>query len=382
MDAFLVLNAGSSSIKYALYACENGAVVTRGLIDRIGLGPEHHSAGATAPLPVAKDATHGEVLDWLAQRLLQDSADLRIIAAGHRVVHGGMKYDHPIRLTPKIIEDLRTLTPLAPGHQPHNLAGVEAIGAIWPDIPQIACFDTAFHRSQPRVAQLFALPRELAEEGIIRYGFHGLSYDFIAQTMQSVIGARARGRVIVAHLGHGASLCAMVDGVSQATTMGFTALDGLMMGKRCGALDPGVVFHLMRSHDMGAAEVEKLLSKHSGLLGVSGLSDDMRDLLADQSPEAQEAIELFAYRAATQMGAMAAAIGGVDAIIFTGGMGENAAPVRAAILARLTWLGLELDAAANAQNAPRITTDGAVNAYVMATDEEAVILKSLMEGPK
>lgn len=373
--AVLVINAGSSSIKYAIYeARPSGVCLAKGLIDRIGLGPEHHSENRSETLPMAPDATHAEVLEWLAAQLQTRFADVQIVAGGHRVVHGGPEYSDSLRLTPEHMQRLDALSPLAPGHQPHNLAGVRALENIWPDIPQIACFDTAFHRTQPTVAQSFAIPRALTQEGVLRYGFHGLSYAYIASQLTDVLGDAAEGRVIVLHLGHGASVCAMQNRKSIATSMGFTALDGLMMGKRCGEIDPGVIFHLIREKGMSAAEVETLLSTKSGLLGVSGQSDDMRDLLASDRIEAKEAIALFVYRACAQIGRMAAALQGVDAIVFTGGMGENAARIRSDIIAGSQWLGVHCHSDANAENQTVISTNtSAVKALVIPTNEELVI---------
>ena len=374
-DAILVLNAGSSSVKYGVFeASAEARLLKKGVIERIGAGAELREGDRHETLPLAADAKHVEVLTWLARDLAERLGDIRVVAAGHRVVHGGQDFHESTRITDTVIEKIRALSPLAPAHQPHNLAGIEALQTAWPDIPQVACFDTAFHRTQPRLAQLFALPRALSDEGVLRYGFHGLSYDYIASQLPAHLGDAAEGRVIVLHLGHGASICAMKGRQSMATSMGFTALDGLMMGKRAGDIDPGVVFYLMRDKGLSAKEAEAVISSQSGLLGVSGISSDMRDLAACDSPHAAEAIALFCYRAARQIGSMAAAIGGVDAIVFTAGIGENAPAVRENILTRCDWLGVALDSAANASGGPRISTpSSATSAWVIPTDEERVI---------
>lgn len=374
-QAILVLNAGSSSIKYGLFeARPGGALLTSGLVERIGAGPELRSGSRRQPLPLAPDAGHLEIMQWLARELKHQMQGTELAGAGHRVVHGGQYFTRSTLIDAAVIEQIRQLSPLAPAHQPHNLAGITALKELWPEIPQVACFDTAFHRTQPRLAQLFALPRALTEEGVLRYGFHGLSYDYIAAQLPSYLGQAASGRVIVLHLGHGASLCALKDGQSIATSMGFTALDGLVMGKRCGDIDPGVLFYLMRDKGLSMTEAEALISNESGLLGVSGISSDMRDLQASDTAEAREAIDLFTYRAARQIGSMAAALGGVDAIVFTAGIGENAAAIRHDILEQSAWLGIRCDPVANQAGGPRLTQpDSPVSAWVIATDEERVI---------
>ncbi|MDP2520652.1 acetate/propionate family kinase [Shimia thalassica] len=373
-QAILVLNAGSSSVKYGVFAAADQSLLAQGLIDRIGSTAEHHADGTTTVLPIAPEAKHAEALAWLTDHLQVRLDDLEIVAAGHRVVHGGQDFTKSAVITPEVIEKIMTLAPLAPAHQPHNLAGIAALKAVWPDIPQVACFDTAFHRTQPRLAQLFAIPRVLSDEGVLRYGFHGLSYDYIASQLPEYLGAQS-GRVIVLHLGHGASVCGMKDGKSVATSMGFTALDGLMMGKRSGELDPGVIFYLVRDKGMSIEEAEEIVSSKSGLYGVSGgISSDMRDLAASDDPAAAEAIDLFAYRACRQIGSMASALEGVDAIVFTAGIGENAANVRSKILAGCGWLGVTENAQANQSGGPVISTsDSLVKALVIPTNEEKVI---------
>jgi acetate kinase len=293
------------------------------------------------------------------------------------VVHGAQKFSQPVVLDAAMVDELRGFIPLAPLHQPHNLAGVDALSAALPGVPQVACFDTAFHRSQPEVAQLFALPRAITAQGVRRYGFHGLSYEYIAEVLpQRLDAARAHGRVIVAHLGNGASMCAMKDLKSQASTMGFTAVDGLMMGTRTGNLDPGVLLYLMEYRGMDAAALTKLLYKESGLLGVSGISQDMRILLESAAPEAREAVDLFCYRIVREIGSLAAALGGLDALVFTGGIGERGAPVREKVCAGLDWLGVRLDGAANARNATQISTsESRIAVCVIPTNEEWIIAR-------
>ncbi|PIE14055.1 MAG: acetate kinase [Rhodobacterales bacterium] len=384
-DCILVLNSGSSSIKYGLYPVDGGKRILRGLIERIGVGAQHRAEdGSVTALPAD---THAGALDWLLN-MLSARGGFMLIAAGHRVVHGGQDFDGPVRINKDALAKIHALAPLAPAHQPHNIAGIEAVARNHPTLPQFASFDTAFHRSQPRLEQLYALPRHLLDDGVLRYGFHGLSYDFIAAQMPRVMGERAAGKVAVLHLGNGASICGMVEGQSFATSMGFTALDGLMMGRRCGDMDPGVVFHLIRDRGLSVDEAEALLGNQSGLMGVSGISSDMRDLLASDAAEAQEAVQLFILTAAKQLGAITAAMGGLDAMVFTGGIGENAAPVRAGIVRAMGWLGFELDEAANdagaatitlpAQSAGQNTGQNAgqppiKSAHVIATNEERVI---------
>ncbi|SMP12080.1 acetate/propionate family kinase [Shimia sagamensis] len=371
-DAFLVLNAGSSSIKYAVYGADLKQIL-HGQVDRIGLDPQYHGGAKHIDVPVADNATHAKILDWLLTHIAGLSDNLRIIGAGHRVVHGGQDFAAPARVTDEVIAKLRTLAPLAPGHQPHNLAGIEAVARRWPDIPQVACFDTAFHRTQPRIAQLFAIPRSFSDDGVLRYGFHGLSYHYISTQLPHHLD-KPNGKVIVAHLGNGASMCAMQNMKSVATTMGYTALDGLVMGRRCGELDPGVIFHMLRDRGMSVAEIEDTLGTKSGLMGVSDISSDMRDLLASDSPAAAEAVDLFVYQACKKIGALAASMGGVGSIVFTGGIGENSAAIRARILQGCAWLGADIDDTANTAGKSRITTaDSRLSAFVIPTDEEGII---------
>ena len=376
----LVLNAGSSSIKFALYDADAGqSLLYHGQVEKIGLAP--HLVVKDAAGTVVTDTTWlAEALDHagstreilaVAERL---GAGRRLVAVGHRVVHGGLAHAEPVRVTGPILEALDALIPLAPLHQPHNLAPIRMLMAEAPDLPQVACFDTAFHRGQPPLAQAFALPRALTEAGVRRYGFHGLSYEYIARRLREIAPAIAGGRVIAAHLGNGASLCAMRDGRSVASTMGFTAVDGLMMGTRTGALDPGVVLYLMEQHGMDAPAIEDLLYRRSGLLGVSGISSDMRTLRASADPHAREAIDLFVYRIVREIGSLTAALGGLDALVFTAGIGENDAETRREVTALCAWLGAGLDDARNAAGEAMISPDGArVSVWCIPTDEERMI---------
>jgi acetate kinase len=370
--AILVLNIGSSTVKFAVYATDSGDVVLRGAVDQ-HLSPANtkvtrsgHTEKFHLPGHTPHDVTQA-LLDWL----LAQGIDIR--AVGHRVVHGGKHYAAPVLANDQVMTYLRTLIPLAPLHQPLNLAGIDAVAERAPHLPQVACFDTAFHRTQSEVATLFALPYALAEEGIVRYGFHGLSYDHIAHVLPAYTH-RAKDRVIVAHLGAGASMCAMLNGESVASTMGFTALDGLPMATRTGALDPGVILHLMQEKGYDAAALEKLLYHESGLKGLSGISGDMRTLFAEGGPAAERAIDVYCYQAARWIGSLAAAIGGLDVLVFTAGVGEHSAPIRARICEQSAWLGVTLDASANERHGPRISTpDSQVDVLVVPTDEEVVI---------
>lgn len=380
--AILVLNAGSSSLKfkaYALGATGELAAIGDGQFEELATAPRLRARAAGVTI-AQHDWSPGARLDHA-----QAAAELARIepallggrplaAIGHRVVHGGTRFDAPVRVDGEVLEALEALVPLAPLHQPHNLAPIRAWRAVRPDLPQIACFDTAFHRVQPGIAQSFALPERFAHDGIRRYGFHGLSYAYIAGRLPALDPLLAGARVIVAHLGNGASLCAMRGGRSIASTMGFTALDGLMMGTRCGAIDPGVLIHMMDRYAMGPRDLERLLYRESGLLGVSGISSDMRTLRASDDPRARQAVDLFVYRAGREIGSLAAALGGLDALVFTAGIGENDPATRAGICAMSGWLGVELDPAANRAGGPRITTAGSrVSAWVVPTDEESMI---------
>jgi acetate kinase len=374
----LVLNAGSSSIKFAVFS--DGQPIQRtvfGMVSGIGSTTAFAARTEAGPLPGTLPAgplDHEGALAWLFEWLEQGNHAGHLLGAGHRVVHGGEHHDAPIIVDDESMAGLDALAPLAPLHQPHNLAAIKALRKLRPELAQVACFDTAFHRTQPAVAQSLALPRAITEQGLRRYGFHGLSYEYIAGVLPQILQAHADGRVIVAHLGNGASLCAMRKRRSIATTMGFSTLDGLVMGTRCGAIDPGVLFYLMHERNMSSKALEDLLYRQSGLLGISGVSNDMRTLLDSKDPRAVEAVAHFVYRAALETGALAAALEGVDALVFTGGIGEHAVAVRAQLCEKLHWLGIRLDAAANASNAVKISTpDSAVTVCVIPTDEEAVI---------
>lgn len=383
-DTVLALNTGSSSLKAGLFAAEadgDPRPVLRAQVEGIGTAPHLKARDASGTTIAERRWTGAEpsfeaLLGALLDVLQGHGGAGRLLAAGHRVVHGGPERDSPARVTEALLAELDRLTPLAPLHQPHSLAPIRAVAALRPGLPQVACFDTAFHHDMPPVAARFALPREYEASGVRRYGFHGLSYEFVARRLRVLAPGLARGRVVVAHLGSGASLCAMRDGRSMETTMGFTALDGLVMGTRCGALDPGVVLYLQQARSLTPGEVEDLLYRRSGLLGVSGLSADMRALLASQDPRAREAVELFVYRLAGEAAALASALGGLDGLVFTAGVGENAPAVRAAACARLAWLGTTLDPAANAAGAGRISAPGSrVEVWVVPTDEEATIAR-------
>lgn len=383
-DVLLVLNVGSSSIKFGLYlaAEENAAPLLRGKISGIRTQPAFTlAAGARTAGPFGF-ISPAEGLEDLTLRLLQWLDEQpgfgAVVAVGHRVVHGGTDFAEPVRIDADVLQRLGALEPLAPLHQPYNLAAIRAVSARHSDLPQIACFDTAFHATQEPLARMFALPRDIRERGVQRYGFHGLSYDYIASQLPLHMDERADGRVLVAHLGNGASMCAMKQRRSVATSMGFTALDGLMMGRRCGTLDAGVVLYMMREMSMQADEIEDMLYRRSGLLGVSGISSDMRELEDSDDPAATQAVDLFCYRAAVTAGSLVSAMGGLDAIVFTAGIGENSPTIRQRICERLAWLGVELDAGANAANRTRIAAPGArVDALVLKTDEEHVIAQAV-----
>ncbi len=378
-EAILALNAGSSSLKFALHAADTLAPLCRGGVSGLGGAATLAAAGPVAlagGVPPAPRCDHAGAVAWLLDAVRR-TPGLRLRAAGHRVVHGGRDFSAPVRIDDQALAALDRLVPLAPAHQPHNLAAIRAVAAAWPGLAQVACFDTAFHRTQPRLAQLFPIPRALSDEGLLRYGFHGLSYEHVAAALPEVAGAEADGRVIVAHLGHGASLCALHGRRSIASTMGFTALDGLMMGTRSGAVDPGLVLHLIRERGLAPDAVADLLNDRSGLLGVSGLSDDVRVLQDSPDPRAAEALDLFAYRAVREAGSLVAALGGLDALVFTAGIGERAPRVRAAICAGLSAFGTDLDPARNEAGETRISRDGARAAvYVVPANEELPIARA------
>lgn len=376
-----VLNAGSSSIKFAVYdAGTAGRASLQGQVQ--GIGCEASLVVRNAAREIVREQNwpveglnHSAAGRAVVEAVMELGAQ-RPVAVGHRVVHGGMNFTRPVRVTEPVLADLERLVPLAPLHQPHNLSLIRSVSEHAPELAQVACFDTAFHRGHDPVGDRFALPRALHDAGVRRYGFHGLSYEFIATRLREVAPHLAAGNVVVAHLGNGASLCAMRDGRSVATTMGFSALDGLMMGTRCGALDPGVLIYLMDHYRMDARGIEDLLYHRSGLLGVSGLSSDMRALRSSQAPESKEAIELFVHRIIREIGSMAAAAGGLDALVFTGGIGENDAATRAEVMRGCAWLGLQPDWARNLEPAGRISScDSEIEAWVIATDEEGMIAR-------
>ena len=388
-DLILVVNAGSSSIKFSAYAARTGkepALLFKGQVEGIGSAPHMMakdaggSSIAERRWPNDAQLDHEDVLrslmDWMKAHL----GGQRPLAVGHRVVHGGTAFAAPTRIDDWVLSQLDSLCPLAPLHQPHNIAAIRAIAALDPSLPQVACFDTAFHRGQPPVAQRFALPRTLHEGGIRRYGFHGLSYDYIASQLREQAPEVSSGRVIAAHLGAGASLCAMLNGKSIDSTMGFTALDGVPMATRSGALDPGVILHLLSAHRLDAKSIEDLLYHKSGLLGVSGISGDMRELLASHAPAAQEAIELFVYRVSREIGALSATLGGLDALVFTAGIGEHAPEIRRRVCERSRWLGITLDHHANERGEQRISAPRSrVSVWVIPTDEERMIARQTLE---
>jgi acetate kinase len=382
-DAILVLNAGSSSFKFSLFPAHESpsrqGILCEGECEGIGhrvhFKAKDRAGASLADEYLAEGASHEDalaaLLRWLETRFQGD----QLVAAGHRVVHGGSLYTAPVLIDASVMAGLRGLIPLAPLHQPHNLAAIDALSKLHPALPQIACFDTAFHHTQSELTTAFALPRGLAAEGIRRYGFHGLSYEYIASVLPDILGpGAADGRVVVAHLGSGASLCAIRSRNSVATTMGFTALDGLPMSRRCGNLDPGVVLYLMQAKGMTVTEVSHLLYNESGLFGVSGISDDMRTLLASDDTSAKQAVALFVYRIGRELGSMAAALGGIDALVFTAGIGEHAAEIRSRVCVDAAWLGVDLDQRANLAGAAMISRAGSrTSAWVIPTDEDLMI---------
>ena len=383
-DVLLVLNAGSSSLKFSAFLDGDPPVLLlHGAIEELLTRPRFRARDTKGVIaekewPEGGLSGHDGAIAFLFEWAPSGGALAahRIRAVGHRVVHGGTRFSHPVRMSRAVLAELDALAPLAPLHQPHNLAAIQAVSRMAPELPQVACFDTAFHRAQPEVAQAFALPRRYTEQGVRRYGFHGLSYESIAWRLPSVDRHAAVGRTVVAHLGNGASLCAMHAGRSVATTMSFTPLDGLVMGTRGGAIDPGVLLYLMDRHGLGVPDLTRLLYEESGLLGVSGVSSDMRELLASPDPRAAEAVDLFVYRIGRELGSMAAALGGLDALVFTGGIGENAAAIRERVCRDAAWLGVELDRQANAAGGPRISGPGSrAAAWVIPTDEELMIAR-------
>ena len=383
-DAIVVLNAGSSSFKFSLFvqAADGPTVAARGQAEGLYASPRFVAKDAAGKVIEEKSwgegaaLGHAGALDHLVTFLRARLAEHRLIGVGHRVVHGGLEYTRPVRIDTSVVAALEKYVPLAPLHQPHNLAPIKALMERLPDLPQVACFDTAFHRTQPAIAQAFALPKSITERGVIRYGFHGLSYEYIAQVLHRYDARAAKGRTIVLHLGNGSSMCALAGGKSVASTMGFTAADGLPMGTRCGNLDPGVILYLIDELKMDARAVEKLMYQQSGLLGVSGISSDMRTLEASSEPSAKAAIDLFAYRIGRELGSLAAALGGVDAIVFTAGIGENSRSLRERVCRDAAWLGVEIEHDANERNESRISTaTSRVSTWVIPTNEELMIAR-------
>lgn len=384
MQTIVVINAGSSSIKFSLFDVLGDVLEleVHGQIEGIYTEPHFVAHAATGAViaeqrwPAGSELGHQGALEQVRAFLRQQQDGRQLIGVGHRVVHGGPQHARPERITPQLLEELQTFVPLAPLHQPHNLAPIRILLNEMPELPQVACFDTAFHRSNPDVAQRFALPARLHDAGVRRYGFHGLSYEYIAEALRDCDPAAAAGKVVVLHLGNGASMCAIDAGRSVASTMGFTAVEGLPMGTRCGSLDPGVLLYLMQHDGMDAGALEKLLYQQSGLLGVSGISSDMRTLLASDAPGAKLAVDLYLYRIRRELGSLAAALGGLDAIVFTAGIGEHAAPIRERVCRDAAWLGVELDPVANAAGHALISTpDSRVRAWELPTNEELMIAR-------
>lgn len=382
--ALLVLNAGSSSLKFTVFALTpEPEMALRGTMDGLYTDPRYvvqDESGRALDLP-AWDGSHpnghqaaiGQLFRTLRSDALQ-KYDLQ--AVGHRIVHGGRKFVGPVRVDAEVIAELRSLIPLAPLHQPHNIAAIDAILATMPDLPQVACFDTAFHQTMPNVASRFAIPRKLTDEGVRRYGFHGLSFEYIASALTRFDPRAAEGRTIVAHLGNGVSLCGLKAGRSHATTMGMTPLDGAPMGTRCGSIDPGVLLYLMDQHHLDSQGLARLLYHESGLWGLSGISSDMRTLLASPEPLAAEAIDLFVYRIHREIGSLAAALSGLDALVFTAGIGENSPAIRERVCNQAAWLGIKLSESANRSGATLISSpDSSVRVWVIPTDEESVIAR-------
>ena len=384
-EAVLVINAGSSSIKFELFDVDSRGGLSStasGQVEGIGTQPHLFAKGRSGEILADRywgnthEVNRDTLLTYLLNWIRDDFGGDQLRAVGHRVVFGGTRYQAPVKVTEEVMAVLTDFIPMFPLHQPANLDPIRAIAAIAPELPQVACFDTAFHHTIPRLAQLYGLPRALFEEGIRGYGFHGLSYEYIAGQLPKLDSKAATGRTVVAHLGNGASMAALVDGKSVACTLGFSALDGLLMGTRPGTLDPGILLYLMQCKGMDANAIEELLYRKSGLLGVSGISSDMRDLMASDSPYAKEAIELFIYRVSRALGSLAAAAGGLDALVFTAGIGENNPEVRAGICAQAAWLGVKLDDAANRNGDAQISTpDSAVAVWVIPTDEELMIAR-------
>lgn len=384
MDAIAVLNAGSSSLKFSIFAVagDDLELLARGQAEALYTSPRFAAkdAGGRALDERTWDAGvrlgHEGALDHLVEFLAARLSEHRLVAVGHRVVHGGLEFGEPVRIDANVLAKLEKYVPLAPLHQPHNLAPIRLLLARRSELPQVACFDTAFHTGAPSVAQAFALPKSITDRGVRRYGFHGLSYEYIASVLPQYDSRAARGKSVVLHLGNGASMCALAAGHSVASTMGFTAVDGLPMGTRCGNLDPGVILYLMDELKMDARAIEKLIYTESGLLGVSGIASDMRTLEASPDPAAKAAIDLFVYRIGRELGSLVAALGGLDAIVFTAGIGENSAQLRERVCANAEWLGIDIDRDANRRGGPRISASASrASAWVIPTNEELMIAR-------
>lgn len=382
-EHILTINAGSSSLKFALFTAGALDSVAVGMIDGLGTNP-HFVLKDGSGQKIISDPLEGEraIDDHAgAMRLVLDAVahhypQAEIAAVGHRIVHGGMAHSAPVLVDEPILSQLSELVPLAPLHQPHNLSGIRAAQTAFPNVPQVACFDTAFHRAHPFVNDTFALPRSFYDEGVRRYGFHGLSYEYVTGKLAEIAPFHAKGRVIICHLGSGASMCAIRNGYSVASTMGFSALDGLPMGTRPGQIDPGVLLYLMDQKGMNAQEISDLLYKSSGLKGLSGISNDMRDLEASDHPHAKQAIDYFVFRVRREIGAMAAVLGGLDAVVFCGGIGENSRLIRECALEAMEWIGIELDLDRNRENTEVISSDRSrVRAFIICTNEELMIAR-------
>ena len=383
-DAIAVLNAGSSSLKFSLFSERGDALelTARGQAEGLYTAPRFVAKGRDGKTLAQKSwgdgakLGHDGALDYLVGFLRAELGEQRLAGVGHRVVHGGLEYSRPVRVDAKVLAALEKYVSLAPLHQPHNLAPIRALLARAPELPQVACFDTAFHRVQPEVAQAFALPRSITDRGVRRYGFHGLSYEYIAHALPEHDASAAAGKTVVLHLGNGSSMCAMANRRSIASTMGFTAVDGLPMGTRCGSLDPGVILYLLDEMKMDARAIEKLIYQESGLLGVSGISSDMRALLDSDETSAKAAIDLYVYRIGRELGSLTAALGGLDAIVFTAGIGENSAVLRERVCRDARWLGVEIDSSANDAAGPRISTAASrVSVWAIPTNEELMIAR-------
>jgi acetate kinase len=382
-ELILTLNAGSSSVKFAVFQPEDSEaeLMAKGQVEGIGTAPHFLAKDANGSLlaesywePVGGGAAHTLAFRQIWQWLREFIEGKRLAAVGHRVVHGGEHYAQPVLVDDQVVSDLNRLIPLVPLHQPHNLAAIHAVSKSHPEMPQVACFDTAFHRHRPAVSERFGLPFELYEKGVRRFGFHGISYEYIVSRLEQIAPDLAQGRVVVAHLGSGCSMCAIHGGKSVETTMSFSSLDGLPMGTRCGTLDPGVLLYLIRRDQLSVEDLEDLLYKRSGLLGISGVSNDMRALQQSDDPRARDAIDYFVYRIAHDLGALTASLGGLDALIFTAGVGENDAALRARVCRDAAWLGIEIDSEANERRELKISAgDTTPSVWVIRTDEERMI---------